>query len=58
MKPLYRTPQDPGHLGRYSVAPMMSGFLGLLMTNICATNPIQILPLWSTANAILALPWG
>jgi len=40
MKPLYRTPKDPGQLGRYSVIPMICGFLGLLITNIFATQYI------------------
>ena len=41
MKPsLYRVPKDPGHLGRYSFGPAITGFLGLLLSNVAASQYI------------------
>jgi type IV secretion system protein VirD4 len=41
MKPyLYRMPKDPGHLGRYSFGPAFMGFLGLILSNVAASQYI------------------
>ena len=37
---LYRMPKDPGHLGGYYLTPTIVGFLGLLLTNVTATQYI------------------
>ena len=37
---LYRMPRDPGYLGGYYLTPTIVGFLGLLLTNVAATQYI------------------
>jgi type IV secretion system protein VirD4 len=37
---LYRMPKDPGYLGGYYLTPTIVGFLGLLLTNVAATQYI------------------
>ena len=37
---LYRMPRDPGYLGGYYLTPTIVGFLGLLLTNVTATQYI------------------
>jgi type IV secretion system protein VirD4 len=41
MKPkLYRVPTDPGYLGGFSVSPVILGLIGLLLSNVTATQYI------------------
>ena len=37
---LYRMPKDPGYLGGFYLTPTIVGFLGLLLTNVAATQYI------------------
>jgi type IV secretion system protein VirD4 len=38
MKPMYRLPKDPGHIGGYYLAPTVAGLLCLLTSNVAATQ--------------------